>query len=162
MKLLRWRAERVELPRALLTDADAAAELRQHIRFAEEVYSRLRGICAGMIASTMHDPAHKDTKSRARAVQENGPAASVFFSTAERALPKMMQQIAVGAIDTAHQDWLMVLKNATLQAWEATRRSLGNAPGVIRAEARAYPKFSGLLRSLQQPETVSHREEATT
>lgn len=161
-KLLRWRAERVELPLAFLTEPEAAMELRRQILSAEDVYFKLRRICAGMIASTMPGPEHKETQVRAKAVQENGPAAAVFFSTAERALPRLMQQIATGSIDAAHQDWMAALKGAAVRAWEATHSGLGDSPAVIRAEARAYPKFSGLLRSLEEPETVPHQEEATT
>lgn len=160
-KLLRWRAERIELPGSFLIDPDAAAELRQQIRFAEEFYSRLCGICVAMIASTMPDPEHKDTRARARAILENGPAAAVFFSAAERSLPRLMQQIAAEDIDTAHHDWTAMLKDTAEQAWEATRRSLGESPAVMRAEARTYPKFRGLLRSLERPETESTQEEAT-
>lgn len=160
-KLLRWRAERIELPGSFLTDPDAAAELRRQIRFAEEFYSRLRGICAGMVSSTMPNPEHKDTKARAKTILENGPAAAVFFSIAERSLPRLMQQIAASNIDTAHRDWTAMLKDAAEQAWESTRRSLGDSPAVMRAEARAYPKLRGLLRSLEQPETESTQEEAT-
>jgi CRISPR system Cascade subunit CasA len=162
-KLLRWRADRIELPRVLLTDSSAAAELRQQVRFAEEVYFRLRGICARMITSTMPDPMHKDTKSRAKAILENSPAAAVFFSTAERALPRLMQQIATGNINAAHRDWMAALTDAAGQAWEATRRSLGDSPAVLRADARAWPRFRGLLRSLEQPEskTESTQKEVT-
>lgn len=160
-KLLRWRAERIELPCSFLTQPDAAAELRQQIRVVEDVYLKLRRVCAGMIASTMPGPEHKETKARAKAIQEKGPAAAVFFSTAERALPKLMQQIAADDIDAAHQDWMVALKDAAVQAWEVTRKSLGDSPAVMRAEARAYPKFRGLLHSLEQPETVSNKEEAT-
>ncbi len=160
-KLLRWRADRIELPRALLTDSSAAAELRQQVRFSEEVYFRLRSICVEMIASTMPDPTHKDTKSRARSILENSPVASVFFSTAERSLPGLMQQIASGDIDAAHRDWMATLKGAAEEAWEATRRSLGDSPTALRAEARAWARLRGLLRSLKQPETESIKKEVT-
>lgn len=147
-KLLRWRAERIELPPALLADPDAAASLRQQIRRCEDAYFRLRGICAAMIADTMPDPEHKDTKSRARAIQGGGPAISAFFSATERMLPGLMQTIATGDIDAAHRDWSATLVDAAERAWEATRRSLGQSAAVLRAEARAYPKFRHLLRSL--------------
>lgn len=161
-KLLRWRAERIELPLCFLTEPEAAMELRQQIRSAEDVYFKLRRICAGIIASTMPGPEHKETKVRAKAIQEDGPAAAVFFSTAERALPRLMQQIATGDVDAAHRNWMEALKNAAERAWEATRKSLGDSPAVMRAEARAYPAFRGLLRSLEQPKTESIQEEATT
>lgn len=164
-KLLRWRAERIELPQTMLIDPDAAAELRQQIGFAEEVYFRTRAIAAEMVAATMPDPTHKDTKARARTILENGPAAAVFFSMAERALPKLMQQIAVGDLDAAHYNWRITLKDAAIQAWDATRRSLGESPAVMRADARTYPKFKGLLDSLEQPKLTlpppSNQEEAT-
>lgn len=161
MKLLRWRAERIELPQTMLIDPDAAAELRQQIGFAEGVYFRMRAIAAEMVASTMPDPKHKDTKARAKAILENGPVAAIFFPSCERTLPKLMQQIAVGDIGAAHHGWMVTLKNAAVQAWEAIHKSLGDSPAVMRAEARAYPKFMGLLHSLEQPETVSNQEEAT-
>jgi len=152
-KLLRWRAERIELPRALLTQPEAAAYLRMHIRYGEDVYARLRSILTEMIAQTMPDPTHKDTRSRAGNILTNGPAAAVFFSTAERALPKLMRQIAEGEIDTADRDWKTTLIAAAKQSWYATRESLGDSPAVLRADARTWPRFRGLLKTLIQPTT---------
>lgn len=157
-KLLRWRAERIELPPTLLTDPDAAAILRQQIRRADDAYYRLRGICAEMIAATMPDPGHKDTRTRARAIQDGGPGAAAFFSAAERALPNVMQSIAGGDIDAAHQYWSATLVAGAESAWEATRRGLGQSSAALRAEARTYPKFRHLLRSLA-PETENTVEE---
>lgn len=157
-KLLRWRAERIELPPPLMVDSDAAITLRQQVRRAEDAYFQLRGVCTAMIASTMPDPEQKDTRSRARAIQERGPAASAFFSTTERALPQLMQTIAAGEIDAAHRDWSATLVAASEIAWEATRRSLGLSTAVLRAEARAYPKFRRLLRLLAA-DTASTAEE---
>jgi CRISPR system Cascade subunit CasA len=159
-KLLRWRIDRIALPQAMLTNPEAAAELRAQVRFSDEVFFRLRGVYADMIALTMPDPRHKDTKARAREILVNGPAAAVFFSTAERALPKLMHQIAAGDIDAADRDWRATLVEAAKQSWEATRRSLGDSPAVLRADARTYPRFSGLLNSLVQSITESTAEEA--
>lgn len=161
-KLLRWRVERIVLPQALLTSPDSAAELRAQIRFGEELFFRLRGLYADMIAQTMPDPKHKDTRVRAREILANGPAAAVFFSTAERALPKLMQQIAAGEIETADRDWKATLVEAAKQSWTAARRSLGDSPAVLRADARTYPKFSGLLKSLVPANTESTPKEATS
>lgn len=150
-KLLRWRAERIELPKALLIQTDAAAFLRIQVRFAEEIHSRLRSLYTSMIAQTMPDPGHKDTKARAKAILANGPAAAVFFSAAERALPGLMQQIAAGDFDGADRDWKATLAEAAKQSWTATRRSLGDSPTVLRADARTWPRFSGLLNTLIPP-----------
>lgn len=154
-KLLRWRAERIELPKALLTQADAAEFLRLQIRFAEEFHSRLRSLHIGLIAQTMPEPDHKDTKARAKAILSNGPAAAVFFSAAERALPKLMQQIATGDFDGADRDWKTTLAEAARESWTATRRSLGDSPAVLRADARTWPRFSGLLNTLVPPATAA-------
>ena len=150
-KLLRWRAERIELPKTLLAQEDSAEMLRQQVRFAEEVFSRSRSILNDLIAQTMPDPKHKDTKSRAKDILANGPAAAVFFSAAERALPKLMQQIAAGDFDAADTDWKTILVAAARQSWEATRRSLGDSPAVLRADARTWPRFIGLLNMLVPP-----------
>lgn len=150
-KLLRWRAERIEMPAALLTHPDAAAFLRKQVRFAEEVYTGLRSVFSDMIAQTMPDPKHKDTRNRASDILENGPAAATFFSTAERALPQLMRQIAEGDIDAADRAWKVTLMAAANQSWSATRQSLGDSPAVLRADARTWPRFRSLLKTLVQP-----------
>jgi len=161
-KLLRWRLERFDLPLALLTNPDAAAEIRARVRGAEDLYYRLRALCAEMIAATMPDPGHKDTKTRARAILDNGPTAAVFYAGAERALPNLMQRIADGDSEAAQQDWMQALQAATLRAWSATSHALGNSPAALRAQARALPKFERLLYSLDQPDTETTPEEANT
>jgi CRISPR system Cascade subunit CasA len=160
-KLLRWRLERLDLPLAVLVDPDAAAELRARIRSAEDVFFRLRALCAEMIAGAMPDSGHKDTRACARAVLDNGPTAAVFYSAAERSLPNLMQRIAAGDAEGAQRYWMVALQIAAQRAWEATRHSLGEAPQALRAEARAYPRFRGLLRSLEQPDTATTPEEAS-
>jgi len=169
-KPLRWRIEHIELPQALVTQPDAAVFLRQKIRFAENVWQglavqkinkstgktmnivvSLRFLLTEMIAQTMPDPTHKDTKFRARDILANGSAAAVFFSAAERALPKLMQQIASGDIEVADREWKTALDRGARNAWEAVRRSLGDSPAAMRAEAKTYPRFIGLLKSLIPP-----------
>jgi CRISPR system Cascade subunit CasA len=158
-KLLRWRVERVDLPLPLLSDPDAAAEVRARIREGEDLYFRLRTLCAEMIASAMPDPDHKDTRARARTILDNGPTTAAFFSSVERALPELMQRIAAGDVDSAYRHWASALKHATQDAWNATRGAVGDSPSALRAQARAIPKIQRLLRSLDQPETETTREE---
>lgn len=149
-KLLRWRIDRFDLPLPLLEIPEAAADLRDQVRLAETVYFRLRAICVEMITDTMPDPRHKDTKARARSILDNGPTAPVFFSAAERGLPSLMQRIAAGNSDDAHQHWLEQLKTATQRAWTATCRTLGETPRALRAIARADPDSRRLVRSLEK------------
>ena len=148
-KLLRWRTERLDLPLDLLTNPDAALFLRTQVRFAESVFAGLGRLFAEMIARTMPDPDHKDTRSRARDILTNGPAAAVFFSAAERVLPKLIRQIAEGEIDAADHDWRAALNAAAHETWNATRRSLGDSPAVMRADALVWPRFVGLLKTLK-------------
>jgi CRISPR system Cascade subunit CasA len=157
-KLLRWRAERIELPQALLTQTDAALLLRQQVRLAESLYARLRSLLAKMIAASMPfsgDKTRSKSSQDKRSIEEKYIDASateaVFFSAAERALPGLMQQIAAGDFDGADRDWKATLAEAAKQSWTATRRSLGDSPAVLRADARTWPRFSGLMNTLIPP-----------
>jgi CRISPR system Cascade subunit CasA len=148
-KLLRWRMEHIEMPEVLLMQADAAEFLRRQIRFAEAFFnSRLRDLLIDMIAQTMPDSNHKDTTARAKSILEASPAAATFFSTAERALPKLMHQAATRDFDRAEQEWKAALAEAARQSWAATRQSLGESAAVLRAEAKTWPRFIGLLHTL--------------
>lgn len=160
-KLLRWRVERLVMPQALLIDPDASAELRTQVRRAEERYRELSRLITEMIAQTMPDPAHKDTRSRARDILERSPAGAIFFSTAERALPRLMQQISGGEADAAVRDWQQALVAGAERAWQVARRSLGDSPGALRAEARTWPKFRAWLRALIPAHTAAEPQEAT-
>ncbi len=148
-KLLRWRSERFVLPTALLLDPDAGLELRQQLRNADEFYYRLRGIASDMVAETMPDSSSKDTRSRARAIVDGSPCAASYFSTAERALPDLMAQIAEGTFDAADAMWRTVLATAAESAWRATWRSLGQSAAALRAEAVSQWKLQRLLRELR-------------
>ncbi len=159
-KLLRWRAEQVELPPSFLMDPDAAANLREQLRRVEEVYANVSRIGAALIAATMPDVNHKDTKSRARDILNKGPTAAVFFSSVERQLPQLMQQLAQADVDVAQTEWTRALHASAAQAWQVLCKSLGNSPAVLRALARAQPKISYLLHTLQPPDTPPTSKES--
>lgn len=148
-KLLRWRSERFVLPAALLLDPDAGPELRRQIRYADEIYFRLRGIASDMVAETMPDPSSKDTRSRARAVVDAGPCAASYFAAAERSLPGLMGHIAHGEIDEADAIWRKTLTTAAEAAWQTAYRSLGQSAAALRAEAISHWKLRRLLRELR-------------
>lgn len=152
-KLLRWRIERLVLPKAMLTNPDASAELRAQVRLAERRYRELNSFLSEMIVQTMPDPEHKDTRSRARQILEQSPACTEFFSTAERALSALMKQIAGGEVDIAVRSWQQALVGAAEDIWETVRRGMGNSPAALRAEARVWPRFSGWLKSMTPPST---------
>lgn len=155
-KLLRWRAENIKLPAALLTDPTSAQQLRQHIQQAEEVYTQLRRIAATLVAHTMPDAEHKDTRSRAAAIVSNGPLAAAYYACAERGLPMLMQHLARADDQAADTQWRATLAQAVQLAWTALSQSLGQTPAVLRAQARADSKYRNLMRPLltTTPSTV--------
>jgi CRISPR system Cascade subunit CasA len=154
-KLLRWRMEHIEMPEVLLMQADAAEFLRRQIRFAEDIHNHLRGLHTGLIAQTMPDSNHKDTKARAKSILEASSATTTFFSAAERALPKLMQQAATCDFDHAEREWKAALAEAARESWAATRQSLGDSAAVLRAEAKTWPRFIGLLHTLVPPDPTA-------
>lgn len=156
-KLERWRAERIVLPETLLTKIDAAKELRAQVRFSEEIFLSTKDYCTNMVALSMPDSEHKDTRSRSRQIVANSPAAVVFFATAERALPKLMREITTDDIDAAIEGWANTLILSAKQSWEAVRQSLGDSPAVLRADAKTWPRFNDWLKSL----TPNNKESAT-
>jgi len=160
-KLLRWRADHIELPATFLLNPDAAANLRQNMQRVESTYFSLKSIGAAMIANTMPDPQHKDTRSRAKNILDNSPTASVYFSSVERELTQLMQQLAHSDADSAETLWSAALAQAIRQAWQALGSSLGASPAALRAKARAQPKITHLLYTLQPTTYATTSPEST-
>jgi CRISPR system Cascade subunit CasA len=152
-KLLRWRVEQIALPVSLLAEAGLAGELRNEVRRAEEIYGKLRAIAVRMLAEVMPDPKHKDTIAEARNTLDKGPAAASFFAAIEPALPRLLELIATARLEEAHTLWSESILKAAWTTWDLVRLDLGQSPSALRAEARAYPRFCGLMCSLH-PETA--------
>lgn len=152
-KLERWRCEQLVLPAALLSDAELARSLRAEARRAEELHGAIRKVATSMLAATMPDPDHKDTRARARSIIDTGASAAAFFAAAERALPGLLRRVAQGDGEGANTYWAENLQRAAEACWESLRRDLGQRPQALRAEARAWPRFRGLLRELRGEES---------
>ncbi|RYU60497.1 type I-E CRISPR-associated protein Cse1/CasA [Methylolobus aquaticus] len=153
-KVFRWRIEQIQLPCSLVTNPDSVAELRGHVSMAEEfVFKKggLSSLLAQFVAESLPDSGNADTRERARDIRDRSPFATVYFLNAERALPKLMQQLAAGEIEAADREWKTALEKGARDAWETVRRSLGDSPAALRAEAKTYPRFIGLLKSLTPP-----------
>lgn len=147
-KLLRWRMEQLVLPSALLLDADKALQLREQLAAAEALFGELKRLATGLLAETLPDPASKDTRSRARSLVEVGPLAASFFAEAERTLPELLQVIAEGSSEQAEQLWRRSLRHAAEKAWHQVLAGLGVSASALRADARCWPRFRGLLNRL--------------
>jgi CRISPR system Cascade subunit CasA len=157
VKYLRWRSERLSLPASLLTDPDRAELLRVLVRRAEELFGSIRKLAANMLAETLPDSGSKDTYSRARSLFDSGPAAALYFASAERALGQVMLLLGSGDLadlDKAEALWQQTLLAAAQAAWQAVREGMGRSPRALRADAKLYPRLLALLRPLRPPENT--------
>ena len=110
------------------------------LNMAEALFASLKGAAVQLIADTLPDSQQKDTRSRARALFDAGPAAPLFFARAERALMVTLALIEQDP-DAAERQWQQVLKEAALAAWEAQLTSLGGGASVWRANAKAQARL---------------------
>ena len=162
-KVLRWRIEQIGLPVALLEDANLARYLRDEMQRAEEVFGKLLAIGTDMLADTMPDPNRKETRKRARTALDTGPSAATFFATIESDMPRLLEMIAALQIEEAQALWSEAIQKATSITWNMFRNEMGRSPSALRAEARAYPRFCALRRSLRQemaPTDISNEVQA--
>lgn len=158
-KVLRWRCEQLVLPQALLSEARLAGVLRDKVRQAEELHDRIRSLGTTMLAQSMPDPKSKDTRARARALFDGGAVMSVFFSHTERALPQLLQHIAHADSEAAENHWTAHLLQAAQASWTVLVQQLGRTPQAIRAEARAWPSFQGVLREFRPANPITQSPE---
>lgn len=144
-KLLRWRAERIALPVALLEDPDKALYLRRLVERADALFGELRGLATSMLAETLPSSSSKDTRARARALLEAGPFAPSYFALLERALPDMLSLLAEGHFQQADTLWTETLRRSAKEAWLQALTSQGRSLRVLRADAKYLSRFHGLL-----------------
>ncbi|GHT94932.1 CRISPR-associated protein CasA/Cse1 [Betaproteobacteria bacterium] len=146
-KLERWRAEQITLPAVLLVDVDQAGYLREQVAFAEDLFYKKNGVrhlAVDMLAETLPDPRDKDTRNRARSILDGGPFAATYFAQAERALPKLMEDIGTDP-EQAGALWRGNLRAAADNAWQQVLTGLGGSARALRADAKYWPRFQGLL-----------------
>lgn len=144
-KLLRWRMEQIALPSVLLLEPEKAQHLRERVAAADALYGELKRLATGMLAETMPEPGHKDTRSRARSLVEAGPLAACYFATAERTLPELLRLISEGQAEPAEALWCQALRQAAEQAWQQVLQGLGSSARALRADACYWPRLHGLL-----------------
>lgn len=160
-KLLRWRMEQIVLPSALLIDADKALSLREQVAEAEALFREIKRLATGLLAETLPDPASQDTRKRARSLVEAGPLTASFFAETERTLPELLRMIAEGQPEQAQQLWRCSLRQAAEKAWHQTLAGLGRSVPALRADAKYWPRFQGLLNRhvpTSVPPVLNHKE----
>lgn len=135
-KLLRWRAEQIALPSALLREPDKSQALREYVLAADELFVELRRLATSMLADTLPDPTSKDTRSRARSLLEAGPFATTYFADAEWSLPELLRHIEVGQAEQADVLWRGALRRAAIRAWDQVLAGLGNSARALKADAK--------------------------
>lgn len=144
-KLLRWRMEQIALPSSLMLEPDKALHLRERVAAADELFGELKRLATSMLAETMPESNHKDTRSRARSLVESGPLAASYFAAAEQTLPELLHLIGEGLPELAETLWRRTLHQAAEQAWQQLLQGLGSSARALRADARYWPRFHGLL-----------------
>ncbi len=159
-KILRWRAERFVLPQVLLSQQDAADEVRSYLQDAEALFTELGKIATTMLARGMPDPGHKDTRNRAQAIFNAGPVATVYFSILESHLPRMFEAIAGGRFELADSLWRESCLLAAQGAWTALCRQAGDSAKALRARALSEGSYLGLIKPLR-PVSTSLPEESS-
>lgn len=158
-KLLRWRAEQIALPSALLSSAEKAQYLRQLVDKADALFADLRNLGTRLIAETLPDPSSKDTRTRARSVLNAGSFATSYFAAAERSLPALLDSIGVGEFDRAELLWRTALRAAAKLCWRQVLASIGNSPRALQADAKCWPRFQSLLKKqVPRPESEVVKE----
>ncbi len=162
-KLVRWRAERYQLPSASLCSADISAAVRDQLQRCDTLFAALRTLATELLAQSMPDPRSKDTRARARAVLDAGPFNTTYFASAERRLPTLLKLVGASDLAAAHAAWSSTLADAATQAWAAARGMLGNSAAALRADAITHGRFLALTRPLRPGITTPPQaEEATT
>lgn len=160
-KLLRWRSEQINLPIALLMDAEKALYLRELVGQADALFKDLRSLATRMQTEALPDPASKDTWTKARSLLDAGPFAFSYFAAAERALPDVLRLLGEGCADNAGAQWRVALRRSAQLAWQQVLTGMGGAVRALRADARFLNRFYGLLnKHLPDPETSHAAEEA--
>lgn len=144
-KLLRWRAEQLRLPLALLAQPDRAQALGMQVARADDLFKELGRLAVSLLAETLPDSASKDTRSRARSLLDAGPFALTYFAAVERALPLLYEQLGNGLFEDADAAWGQVMRRSAEEAWTLLLKGLGSTPSALRADARFLPRFHGLL-----------------
>lgn len=147
-KLLRWRVDRIALPADILLDANKALHLRRLVEAAELLCSELRTLATRVLSDTLPDPASKDTRSRARDLLDAGPFVVSYYASAERALVKVMNLIGEDKPEDAEILWNTTLREAAQGAWDQLLAGLGGSPRALKADAKYWPRFHGLLNKL--------------
>lgn len=144
-KLLRWRMEQINLPSVLLLEPERIQYLRLLLKTADDLFIEIKRLAVGMVAATLPDPASKDTRARARSQLEAGPLASSYFAAAGRLLPELLDLIGNPQAEEADALWRKVLRHASLEAWSQVLAGLGASALALKADARYWPRFHGLL-----------------
>lgn len=148
MKVLRWRIEQITLPTALLANVQAALHLRRLVSIADALFSDLRSLAITMLAHTMPEPTKRETMDLAGKIFKSCSFGPNYFASAERALPEAMRLIGEENYDDAEVLWSTTLREAAQGAWDQLLAGLGGSPRALKADAKFWPRFHGLLNKL--------------
>lgn len=158
-KLLRWRVDRIALPADILLDASKALHLRRLVESAELFCSELRSLATRVLSETLPDPSSKDTRSRARDLLDAGPFVVSYYACVERELTNIMSLIGGDKTDDAEMLWRRTLHEAAQSAWDQLLTGMGGSSRALKADAKYWPQFHGLLnKRVPKQESLTVKE----
>lgn len=145
MKVLRWRMEQIVLPAPLLLIPDKALELREYVTKAEVLFSSMRLLAKSLLIDLLPKIQRSEADACAGKQLESSGFSVSYFAEAERALPELLRLIGLGQPEQAEALWCEVLRHAAQVAWDRLLAGIGSSPRALRADARYWPRFHGLL-----------------
>lgn len=164
MKCERWRIESFVLPRRILENPDLANALRDLVEQADDLHWKLRKILTAMIAEALpvsgeqtRSKSNRDKRTIEEKIYDNSSAVNAFYSHIEKTFLKIVASIGAVDIEVIDREWQEALIKAGWKSWAAISSQLGSSQQTWKAIARATPRISGLLKSIEatMPELYS-------
>lgn len=160
-KPLRWRAESVTLPAAVLTQPGAAQQLREQVEQAEATGGQLWQIARHTVRAMLPETPDREAKVKSWVASLDIEAA--YYAAIERSFPRVLAHHAEGEAEQAEALWVEAQCQALQTAWQHLAARLGSSMAAVRAVARHEGRLRALIRELRTPlsEQPASTEEAS-
>lgn len=131
-----WRAERYQLPAALLGKHELRQQIRQSLELADETGRHLnnaaRALAERLLTAGDRRP-HKDDIARLAA---SFPHSAAYWSALEEEFAGWLAELGPDAVerrDEHQRDWFIVVDRQARRAWDLTTRAAGDDARALRA-----------------------------
>lgn len=131
-------------------DADAAAEVRVAVAYAEEIGKRLYGAGLTLARSLLSPGDRQPEKSEIARLLDSLPLLSVYWSGLEVAFAEFLTTLARDGRDLAHSMWVGAVEAKVVRAWNLTLRVVGVGSRHLKAVELAERRIAGIIGSLRR------------